>query len=105
MSNSTASNVQIVSAAVVRDWAIAKGLRTEVTRGRLKDSEVAAFNARHKAKQYTPGQAPVSMTAVKVGRKTVKVESATLRAAIGSGKRGKVNMSKATEYVIGAGLV
>jgi hypothetical protein len=97
----------LVSASYVRDWAVRTGLRSADAKviGKLTDAEVAAFNSRHKAKAYKPGQAPTPTTAVKVGRKVVHVESATLRAAIGAGKRGKVNASKAAEYVIGAGLV
>jgi len=106
MSNNTNAPV-LVSASYVRDWAVRTGLRSAEAKviGKLTNAEVSAFNSKHKSKAYKPGQAPASTIAVKVGRKVVHVESATLRSAIGAGKRGKVNASKAAEYVIGAGLV
>ena len=109
----------IATASEVRDWAVRTGLRSaEATViGRLSNEEVTAFNSKHKAKQYQPGVKPARVIKVKVPTtnsvganitKTVKVDAATLRKAIGADgpkQRGRVDAAKAAEYVIGAGLV
>lgn len=111
------NTVSIATAAEVRAWAVKSGLRSAETKviGRLTSNEVEAFNKKHKAKQYAPGVKPARTIAVKVQTKnvkganitkTVRIEADTLRKALkAEGQRGRVNMAKAAEFVIGAGLV
>jgi hypothetical protein len=113
MSNNTNTNVQIVTAAVVRTWAAERGLPVGA-RGAIPAEVQNAFNARHKAKTYA-GTDPAGTIKVKVPTtnargakitKTVHVPASDLRKALGAeGKRGRVNMDAAAQYVIGAGLV
>ncbi len=107
----------IATASEVRNWAVRTGLRSaEATViGRLSKTEVEAFNAKHTAKKYEPGVKPARVITVKVPTtnkvganitKTVKVEADALRKALGAeGQRGRVDATKAAQYVIGAGLV
>lgn len=98
--------MNVATSAEVRAWAVKSGLRDADAdkRGRLSQAEVEAFNAKHKAKSYEPGVKPARVLAVKVGRKTVKVDALELRAGINAGKRGRIDTAKAAEYVIGKGL-